>query len=241
MSRQPLKKFYQLAEAGTAPGADGVSHVVRLDGRVLKTPLKETLVLPTAGLAAAVAAEWQAQGEYIVPDTMPLTQLANTMQDKAAGPDRAAMNAEVCKYGESDLVCYLATHPPELVKRQEDAWLPLLHWLAEDKAISLQPVRGIQYCAQVPEALQALQRYVADLPAAAFTAAQAVLGATGSIVIALALADRRITPEEAYVAACVDELYQLEMWGNDSIARERLERIRHDVTGAARFLALCRD
>lgn len=240
MTTQPLKKFYQQAEAGTAPGVGAPLHVIRLDGRILKTPSKETLSVPTSALAAAIAAEWQAQKEHILPDTMPLTQLANTMQDKAMGPDRAAMNAEVCKYGESDLTCYLATSPPDLVKRQEEAWLPLLEWLATDKSITLEPVRGIQYREQPPRSLAALREVVTGLPADAFTAAQAVLGATGSVVIGLAIAEGRITPEAAYQAACVDELFQLEKWGDDDIARARLERIRRDIEAVVRFLTLAR-
>lgn len=241
MSRAPLKRFYKIAEAGTAPGAATVTHVVRLDGKLLKTPLRETLSLPTQKLAAAVAAEWAEQKTHIIPDDMPLTQLANTLQDKAAGAERPDLNAEVCKYAESDLVCYLATHPPELVRRQEEAWLPLLHWLQEDKGITLTPVRGIRYEEQTLTDLEKVRDYIAAMAADHFTALQAITGVTGSVVIALALTEGYIDSDAAYRAACVDELYQLETWGDDTLARERLERINRELQSAARFIALARD
>lgn len=240
MNTQPLKRFYKQAEAGTAPGTPLPLHVVRLDGKLLKTPLKETLSLSSAAMAQAVAAEWNAQKDVIAPAAMPLTQLANTMIDKSAGDERAQLNVEVCKYAESDLVCYLATHPPELVRRQEESWLPLIVWLQAEKDIRLTPVRGIRYEEQDAESLARLRHWVAELSSLDFTAVQAVTGVTGSVVIALALTAGRITAEEAYNAACVDEIFQLETWGDDDIARKRLENIRFELDACARFLELAR-
>lgn len=240
MSTQPLNKFYQLAEAGSAPGDGDVAHVVRLDGRIVKTPLKNTLVLPTAALAQAIAYEWQTQGDMIVPDSMPLTQLANTMIDKAAGDERPALNDEICKYTGSDLVCYLATSPPELVKRQEDLWLPLLEWLERSCGARLTAIRGIRYEEQPADSLARLQQLIHQMPPADFTAVQAMTGITGSVVIGLALVDGFITAEQAYMAACVDEIYQLEKWGEDKLARDRITRIAQEINACATFIALTR-
>src|SRR3546814_14469760 len=49
---------------------------VLLDGRPLRTPAKALLILPTEPLAAAIAAEWQGQGEEVDPQAMPLNALA---------------------------------------------------------------------------------------------------------------------------------------------------------------------
>ena len=240
MSTQPLKKFYQLAEAGTAPGAGAATHVVRLDGRVLKTPMKQTLVLPNANLAAAIAAEWQGQGEHVIPDSMPLTQLANTMIDKAAGSERPALDNEICKYAGSDLVCYLATSPPELVKRQEDIWLALIAWLAQRHGAQLTAVHGIRYEEQSADALEKLRAVIEALSPADFTAVQAMVGITGSVVIALALLDGQLTATQAQEAACIDEIYQLEKWGEDKIARDRITRMAREIDACAAFISLTR-
>ena len=98
-----MKRFYKQAEAGTAPGG----HVVRLDGTPLRTPLRTPVILSSAPMAAAIAAEWAAQGDEIVPASMPLTQLVCTMIDKAQGHERPDMEAEIVKYAGSDLICYL--------------------------------------------------------------------------------------------------------------------------------------
>ena len=228
-----MKRFYKNAQAGTAPGG----FVVRLDGKILKTPLQHNLILSTQELAELIAGEWQAQGKDIVPASMPLTQLANTMVDKSATEDRSAMTAEIMRYAGSDLVCYLATHPADLVKRQEECWLPLIEWIKEAHGIGLHVVRGIQYVQQEKDNLEKMKSVIESLNSADFTVVQAATGIAGSVVIALALLEGRVTPETAWQAACVDEIYQLEKWGEDDLARKRLEKIRLDLDAVSRFKA----
>lgn len=225
-----MKRFYKKAEAGTAPGG----HVIRLDGKALKTVMQHNLILPQA-LAEAIAAEWEAQGESIIPSSMPLMQLASTMTDKCGGPDRATMNAEVVKYAASDLICYFAPSPPELVKRQEAEWLPLLAWLADRHGAVLDRVTGIQYHNQPPQSLEKLHSVIAGLSPAAFTVAQAATALCGSAVIALALLDGYLDADSAYRAATIDENFQLETWGEDALARKKLDHIRKELQSLVQF------
>ena len=76
-----MKRFYQRVEVA----AEGAAHRVLLDGRPLRTPARQPLALPSAALAAALAREWQAQGEVIRPHAMPLTRLASTAHDRMPG------------------------------------------------------------------------------------------------------------------------------------------------------------
>lgn len=226
-----MKKFYKAAEAGTAPGG----HVVRLDGKLLKTPLRNNLILSSPELAAAIAAEWAAQGADIIPATMPLTQLVNTMIDKASGAERAALEKEILKYAASDLVCYFATHPASLVAAQEKEWLPLLGFIKEKYGAELAVVSGIQYQNQPEPALKNIEKAVRGFDSAGFTVVQAAAGVTGSVVIALALAEGKIDAETAYRASCVDEIHQLAHWGADDLAQKRLDHIRKELQAIERF------
>ena len=85
------------------------------------------LILPTLALADAVADEWRAQGDEIDPRAMPLTGLANAAIDRVA-PDPVGFAAPLAAYGESDVLCYRAEGPAELVAEQATAWEPLLAW-----------------------------------------------------------------------------------------------------------------
>lgn len=226
-----MKKFYQKAEAGTAPGG----YALRLDGRTVKTPMQHPFLLPTMALAKEIAREWDAQGAEIVPASMPLTQLTYTMLDKGVGRDRAEMAAEILRYAGSDLLCYFAAHPVDLVARQKDAWQPLLAWMDETHGVRFDTVSGIQYINQPEEAVRRIEKIVADMDAADFTVMQAATGLFGSPILALALLQRRITADEAYAAAMVDEIYQLEKWGEDALARRKLDHVRREAAALALF------
>lgn len=231
-----MKRFYKQAEAGTAPGG----YVIRLDGKPVKSVMQHNLIFSSKDLADAIAAEWQRQDKEIIPSSMPLTQLANTLVDKATGADRAAMNVELLKYGASDLVCYFATSPSDLVARQEKIWLPLLKWLADTHGVTLERVNGIQYHNQPPESLEKLNKIINGLDSLTFTLAQVGMSVTGSLVIGLALADGWLDADAAYEAATVDESFQLEKWGEDQLARKRLDNIKGELSAIAMFRDLIR-
>ncbi len=231
-----MRKTYKIAETGTAPGG----YVVRLDGQTARTPANNPLLLQSKPLIDAIAQEWEAQGNDVRPMTMPMTRLANTMVDKARGPDRPAMNAELLKYAGSDLICYFAVKPPELIKLHQELWNPLLSWMKEKYGIVLETVSGIQYHQQPQEALDKLKKLINGLDAAEFTVVQSAAATTGSVAIALALLEERLTAEEAHQAACVDEIYQLKTWGADALAQQRLDTLQSELEVIARFRDLLR-
>jgi len=61
---------------------------------------------------------------------------------------------------------------------------------------------------------------------------------SGSLVIALAVAEGHLPADQAFAAAQLDELYQIERWGEDPTSTLRHENIKHDIAAGARFLAL---
>lgn len=81
------KRFYKKVGVDTikdsSSGAD--VHRVLLDGRVLKTPGRNPLYLPSYDLAMIVAGEWDAQTDVrtgIEPVTMPVMTLVSTAIDQ---------------------------------------------------------------------------------------------------------------------------------------------------------------
>jgi chaperone required for assembly of F1-ATPase len=150
------------------------------------------------------------------------------------------MEAQLVEYGASDLVCYHATHPEKLVKLHKEKWSPLVAWLKEAHGVALDTVAGIQYHPQPEEEVRKIGKVIMGLSAEDFIVVQAATATTGSVVIALALQARKITPHEAYEAACVDEIYQLETWGADALAQKRLDNIHTDLDSIAQFRDLAK-
>jgi len=228
-----MKRLYR-AVAATAE-RDGFG--LALDGKRVNTPAGATLVVRPRALAEAIAAEWSAQGERVLPQTMPLMQFAATAFDRVA-PSRAAVIEQLVSYGETDLLCYRASEPAELVDRQIAMWQPLLDWAALRFGVELTVIAGLMPQPQPAGALAALRAALAPTDALGLTGLLAVAGAAGSLVLALALQDRRLSAEEVWALSQLDETFQIERWGEDDEAAARRAALRVDLVAAGRFLAL---
>lgn len=231
-----MRRFYD--HAGTR--ADEAGYAVVLDGRPVRTPARAVLSVPSEALAEAIAEEWTAQDQRVRPETMPLMRLAATAIDRIAMQRDAVVDA-VAAYAETDLLCYRADGPPELCERQAAAWQPLLDWLEAAHGARLAVTEGVVPRPQDPEAVARVRAVVAAHDDFALSALQSATGASGSVVVALALCAGRIAPKEAVEASQLDEAYQAELWGQDREAMARREVCADDLRAAARFLALLRD
>jgi chaperone required for assembly of F1-ATPase len=205
----------------------------------VRTPAKAHLILPSRGLAEAVAGEWDAQGDEVDPAQMPLTRAANSAVDKVRvqRPDVVAMLAE---YGGTDLLCYRAESPAELVSRQAQSWDPLLDWAAERFGARLLPVQGVMFVAQDPSALSALATAIAAHDDFELAGLHDLITISGSLVLALAVSEGHLTAEEAWPLSRLDETWQEEQWGPDEEATETAARKAADFCQAATLIALAR-
>lgn len=229
-----MKRFYKDAAASASP--DG-GYTVLVDGKAVKTPKRAVLSLPNLPLAEAIAAEWHAQGETLDPQTMPLTRLAFAAIDVAT-PERKQISGQLLQYAQNDLLSYRAEEPPELAARQAHGWDPLLDWAAETYGARLKVGSGIRHVAQQPEAIGALERALARCDEFALAALHTATTVTGSLILALALAEERLSGKEAFAAATLDETFQAEKWGHDAEAEQRRLRLLAELTAAERFLRL---
>ena len=209
------KRFYE--HASTAP--DGELHAVRLDDKPVRTPAGRLLAAPTRRLAEALAAEWEAQHDVIDPAKMPLTRLVNSIIDGVS--DRAApVTDEIARYLASDLICYRAGSPRGLVERQARHWDPIVEWAGDVLGARLSLGEGVVHVTQ-PEAAVAAAGAAIPRDPWRLGAIHSVTTLTGSALLALALAQGRITADEAWTAAHVDEDWNMEQWGHDELSLER--------------------
>lgn len=228
-----MKRIYRTVASERASGG----HAVTLDSKRMRTPGRRELLLPTAALAEAIAAEWDAQVDEIRPAQMPLTRLAATAIDRTAD-QRDLTIAETANYAGTDLVCYRADHPPVLADRQHAAWQPLLDWAAERYASRLEVTAGIIPKRQSPAILARYTEIVAAYDNFRLTGLHTATAACGSLIIALALAEGRLDAAEAFALSQLDETFQIEAWGEDAEAMRRRAALAEDIAAAARFLEL---
>lgn len=228
-----MKRFYEQAAAARAD--DG--WAIALDGRAVRTPGGRPLAVPTASLADAIAEEWNAQGETIDPRAMRLTGLANAAIERIA-PDPGAFAQGLAAYGEGDLLCYRAEGPAPLVARQIQLWEPLLAWARTRYDVTFEVVTGIIHKPQPPETVARLAAALAARGPFEQAGLSPLVTISGSLIVALALAEGAIGLDAAWAAATLDEQWQAQKWGEDADAAKALAARRADFAAAARFLSL---
>ncbi|HEY4136390.1 MAG TPA: ATP12 family protein [Alphaproteobacteria bacterium] len=232
------KAAARVAKPATVREAGGL-FLLDLGDKPLKTPAGLELALPTRALAEAIAGELAAAAPqaHKNPAAMPNLRFAATALDRVAAA-RAETVESVVSYGATDLLCYRAEEPADLVARQHLAWQPLLDWMAERFKAVLVSVAGIMPSPQPPKALAALRGAVAAYDDMTLTGLAMATQVSGSLVLGLALVEGRIDGTEIFDLAELDETYQIEKWGEDEEAANRRAIRRRDLTETAAFLRL---
>jgi chaperone required for assembly of F1-ATPase len=236
MTEWKARRFW--TDVTVAEGAGGW-HVL-LDSRPVRTPAKAAMDLPTEDLAQAVAAEWAAQQDEIDPLAMPVTRSANSAIDRVA-PQHGEVAEMLAAYAETDLLCHRADSPEALAQRQAEGWDPLLDWAAETFEARLWPTAGILPVAQPDASLRRLGETVRDLDAFRLAALHDLVTLSGSLVLGLAVARRRVDAETGWTLSRIDETWQIEQWGEDEEAAEAAARKFEQFVHADRFWSLASD
>lgn len=232
-SEWAAKRFWKAANVVSA--ARG--YTVELDGRPIKTPAKTALVVPTRSMAEAIAVEWDAQEDKIDPMTMPMTRSANAALDKVS-----AQHSEVADmladYGDSDLLCYRADTPEELVARQSEAWDPLLEWAAVELGAKLEPRAGVLHVGQPREVLAKLRAMVHEMDDFQLAGFHDLVMLSGSLIIGFAaIKDVNVT-HKLWNVSRLDEIWQRDQWGEDDEAEANAAIKAEAFSHAKRFFDL---
>ncbi len=236
MTGWAAKRFWKDVRVDSVEGG----FEVRLDGRPVRTPGKSPLILPTRALGQRLAAEWEAQEDKIDPETMPATRMANSAIEKVM-PQLAAVAGHLLSYGGTDLLCYRADGPDGLVARQAELWDPWLDWADAALGARLRVTAGIIPVEQPQDALAALSAELALFDAFELAAVHDLVSLPGSLILGLAAARQAAEPELLWQAARLDELWQIDQWGEDDLAEAANAQKMQAFEDAALFLRLSRD
>lgn len=217
MKKSLPKRFYK----DVTINRDEDGHAIRLDGKVVKTPARHSLALPTEALARLVAAEWVRQVNVIDPVTMPVTRLVNTAIDGVATESQAVFD-EIVRFSGTDLLCYRADGPELLVERQSQRWDPVIEWAAGEIGARFILAEGVMHQEQPREATSAfataLSKYDTPMELASLHTIKTL---TGSAILALGFAEGFLPLADVWSLAHLDEDWTIEHWGSDEEAEKR--------------------
>ncbi len=187
-------------------------------------------------LKDAIAAEWQGKKSFNAA-TMPLTALAYTAIDRIA--DQKDNIVEVLlAYVDTDTLCYRASAAPELLQRQKEEWDPILTWAGAKFSALWQTTSGVMPLEQPAALHSALREYLEGLDDMRLSACGVLASFYSSLVLALAVMEKRLSAEDAFYLSRLEEIFQGEKWGEDEATAMRAGRILEEIKAARRFLDL---
>lgn len=231
-----MKRFYK--KVSSAKAANGFN--ILLDGRPIKTPNKAELTAPSQKLADLAAAEWDAQEETIEPNSMPVTQLLNTKIDRVTR-DRADMEVLVCNYIDTDLLCYRAEKPEELVKRQNDLWQRWLDNFSKKHNVIFQTTTGLAALKQADQIHGVIKNETRAMDDDRFTILQMLTPACGSIILASAFVNGEANEDDVLACAFLEENYKYDLYnedvhGGDPLTEKKKKSLKADLDAARNYL-----
>ena len=216
---------------------EGDHFTLHLDGRPVKTPMKNALLVSAKPLAKAAQAEWQAQEKHIDLETMIITKLINTAIDRVA-TRRHEIIDEITRFAGTDLLCYRASNHEALHAREAEIWDPYLSWLQQDFNINFKTTSGITHVEQAENELQKLKNELEKFDEFTLTAAHNITTLTGSAILSFALLKGQSDHEKIWQDAHIDEDFQIERWGFDEEAARRRQLRLHEFLKTYEFYQL---
>ncbi len=228
-----MKRWFGQVDIGFAQNG----FTILLDGKPCLSPLKNLLMLGSYPLAEAVAAEWNRQEKKIDFQDMPLTRLAMAQGD-IVDADLESAIGEILSYAQNDAICYWASSPEGLMKRQKQNWGESLDVLERRHGLRFNTVIGLNTMPQPDESLQKLEMELRRMPALTlhYTAMLTRLG--GSALLAYLWAMRDIQIEQLADQAFLPELYHAGLVGDGASELPHVMGKMQDMLQIDRFYTL---
>ena len=227
-----MRRFYKQVDVAAVEGG----WQVTLDGRGVKTVKGLPQIVPTEALARALAAEWDAQGEKIDAQSLPLRDMTDYAIDIVA-PYQASVVEKIVAYGDTDTLLYRADPDEPLYARQQEVWEPIVSGFETLHGISYVRVSGIIHREQHAATLDKLRELVAAQSPFAMASLEAMASLAASLLVGLNALDPDADGEALWQAASLEEEWQAEQWGREEEAEERRVKRQSDFL-TSRSLAL---
>ncbi|PRW59691.1 ATP synthase mitochondrial F1 complex assembly factor 2 [Chlorella sorokiniana] len=207
-STDGVPRFYKTVQVQEAYDEGGFQ--ILLDHRVLRTPARNALVVPSRALAYAIAAEWEWQIKRIQPFTMPLMSLAATALDQPK--PREEVIATMLQYLPTDsVICH--DEPGALADRQKQLYAPVLQWAQRVMGIRLEPTNSIFGATLGEQTLVAVEKHLQGLDRWQLAAAEQLAACCKSVLLGLAATAGELSIQQVLSAARAEEDLQIEQWG----------------------------
>ena len=227
-----MRKFWERVQLKKT---DISSYEIFLDDKILKTPLRKKLIIPNLKIAEEIYKEWNQDIKIIDKDAMIFYGILSTSIDKTCG-NRKLYIDDILDFIDTDLTCYRAEKPNDLVQWQSKNWDPIL--LKVEKYINskINVFRGIMPLKQDQEIHIKITKLLTKFTDLEILVLHRIANITGSVFLSLCIFISDKIKEKAFELSFLDELWQAENWGYEEEASKNRNKINLELNRTIYFL-----
>ena len=213
------------------------SYEILLDNNILKTPLKNELIIPNAKIAEEIYKEWNQKTKFLNTDNLLFYGIISTSIDKIFH-NRKKYIDDVLNFVDTDLICYRANKPFDLVQWQNKNWDPIISKVEKYININnkINIFKGIMPSRQDNEIHLEITLLLTKFSDLEIAVLHRITNITGSIFLTLCILKNDKIKKSAFELSCLDELWQSENWGYEEEASKNRENINNELNRIIYFL-----
>ncbi|KAH9413658.1 ATP synthase mitochondrial F1 complex assembly factor 2 [Dermatophagoides pteronyssinus] len=211
LSNPNIKRFYKNVHIIKSDCHEPRYEII-LDKRKLKTPKGSVFYVQNEPLASMIATEWDSQKDKIIPTSMHLTSLVNTVIDNPGGHTIDSYVDKLISYLEFDTVCYRNSLPTELYELQTNRLDPIVQWFADQFKCSM-PITTDVVSPEIDQhTLEIIRKYLRSFNEWSMVGIMYSTENLKSLILTCALIARQLSVEQAVSLSRIEENFQASRW-----------------------------
>ena len=227
-----MKKFWKKIEIRQSSSKK--FHLL-LDNKKLTTPMKKELVLPSEILVNEVLREWDQNSDNINIDDLVFYGVLSTAIDKVNLEKDAYVN-DIIDFIDTDLICYRAESPNDLIALQNKSWNPILLLIEKYIDVKIKVFKGVMPSNQDQKVHTEIKKLISNLSDVQISVLHRITNLIGSIFLSLCILKKDLLKEDAFECSFLDELWQAKNWGHEEDASVKRNKIRLELNRLIHFV-----
>ena len=201
--------------------------------------MQKDLIFSNYKIAKETALEWDVDEKVINTDNMIFYGLMSTFIDKVSD-DRVSYIDNILGFVNTDLICYRADSPIQLVELQNISWNPIILCIKKYIDLELKIFIGVMPSNQSLEIFIRLKVLINNFSDIEISALYRMTNLTGSIFISLCILKGDILKNKVFELSFLDELWQAENWGIEEESSDKRKKIAQELDRIIYFVELIR-
>ena len=227
-----MKKFWKTIEIKKVSSKE---FYILLDNKKLKTPLKNELILSNHLMTKEVLKEWDQPSDIINADDLVFYGLLSTAIDRVCEEKNSYIN-DIINFIDTDLICYRADSPTDLVSFQNKYWDPIIFLIEKYIDTKVTVFKGVMPSQQNLKVHHEIKKLVDELSDIQISVLHRITNIVGSVFLSLCILKKDLTKKQAYEFAFLDELWQAKNWGYEEEASIKRNKIRIELNRLIHFI-----